>query len=206
MQKLVLIGLLLLLTACVQTSEPTPVVPAPVELPEPNISVEPTPIDVPRLTKTFNVEADDKGFYPDVLEVTEGTEVTIIFHIREKNIEKDGLQIKSSLFDTGPVFSDAYSTVKFNATKNFNFASYWPDTNVYKAAGRVDVMPPKEVVCTAEQKAAEICTKEYRPVCGWNDPEKIQCIRYPCASTYGNKCEACAAENVISWSEGPCPA
>jgi hypothetical protein len=49
------------------------------------------------------------------------------------------------------------------------------------------------------------CTKEYLPVCGWNDPEKIQCFAYPCASTYGNKCEACANENVISWTEGICP-
>jgi len=59
--------------------------------------------------------------------------------------------------------------------------------------------------CTPEQKATQACTKEYIPVCGWSDPAKIQCIKYPCASTFGNKCEACAAENVISWSEGECP-
>lgn len=59
--------------------------------------------------------------------------------------------------------------------------------------------------CTPEQKAAQACTKEYMPVCGWSDPAKIQCIKYPCAQTFGNKCEACANENTISWSEGECP-
>jgi len=65
---------------------------------------------------------------------------------------------------------------------------------------------PGETVCTPEQKAAEICTLEYAPVCGWYDPEQIQCIRYPCAETFGNKCQACAAENVVSWTDGECPA
>ena len=60
--------------------------------------------------------------------------------------------------------------------------------------------------CTLEQKQNNACTREYLPVCGWSDPAKIQCIRYPCAQTFGNKCEACANENVISWSEGECPA
>ena len=59
--------------------------------------------------------------------------------------------------------------------------------------------------CLPDQRGAEICTMDYRPVCGWNDPAKIQCIAYPCASTFGNSCQACANENVISWSEGECP-
>ena len=59
--------------------------------------------------------------------------------------------------------------------------------------------------CSPQEKAAEICTKEYMPVCGWFDPARIQCIKYPCATTYGNKCEACAADEVISWTEGECP-
>ncbi|MDO8481197.1 MAG: hypothetical protein Q7S65_05300 [Nanoarchaeota archaeon] len=61
------------------------------------------------------------------------------------------------------------------------------------------------VDCLPEQRNAEICTLEYRPVCGWNDPAKIQCIRYPCAQTYSNPCSACQNENVISYTEGECP-
>ena len=38
----------------------------------------------------------------------------------------------------------------------------------------------------------EICTKEYMPVCGNN------------GQTYGNKCEACADQNVNTYEQGAC--
>jgi hypothetical protein len=64
---------------------------------------------------------------------------------------------------------------------------------------------PNETLCKPEQRQAEFCTEEYAPVCGWNDPAKIQCIRYPCARTYSNACFACANDQVISWTPGECP-
>jgi hypothetical protein len=51
----------------------------------------------------------------------------------------------------------------------------------------------------------EGCPDVLRPVCGWNDPERIQCIKYPCAQDYFNSCEACVDENVLYWTEGTCP-
>jgi uncharacterized protein len=47
--------------------------------------------------------------------------------------------------------------------------------------------------CTDTEKAAEICTLEYMPVCG-NDNK-----------TYGNKCGACSAK-VNYYVAGECPA
>lgn len=58
--------------------------------------------------------------------------------------------------------------------------------------------------CTNEDKFNDICTREYMPVCGWFNSD-IKCIKYPCAQTYGNKCEACSAENVEYYTEGECP-
>ncbi len=63
----------------------------------------------------------------------------------------------------------------------------------------------ENIKCTPEQKKAEICTMEYMPVCGWFNSTKIQCIKYPCASTYGNKCGACADEKVDFYTQGECP-
>lgn len=59
--------------------------------------------------------------------------------------------------------------------------------------------------CTEDQRNAEICTMEYRPVCGWFDNRKIKCETYPCSKTYSNPCMACADENVEYWTEGECP-
>jgi putative hemolysin len=53
---------------------------------------------------------------------------------------------------------------------------------------------PAPVNCTAEQKAAEMCTMEYMPVCGDD------------GVTYGNKCSACASKKINSYTLGECPA
>ena len=50
--------------------------------------------------------------------------------------------------------------------------------------------------CLPEQRGAEICTLEYAPVCGQTDDGSMQ--------TYGNKCQACANEKVISYLQGEC--
>ncbi|MEM4268352.1 MAG: DUF333 domain-containing protein [Candidatus Woesearchaeota archaeon] len=62
----------------------------------------------------------------------------------------------------------------------------------------------KRTYCLPEQRNAEICTMEYRPVCGWFK-EEVRCIKYPCAITASNPCEACKNENVEYWTEGECP-
>ena len=63
----------------------------------------------------------------------------------------------------------------------------------------------QRINCTEESRNADACIEIYQPVCGWNDPEKIQCIKFPCASTYSNSCFACADENVLYYTKGVCP-
>jgi hypothetical protein len=55
----------------------------------------------------------------------------------------------------------------------------------------------ERVFCTPGQRNVDACIEIYQPVCGWNDPEKIQCITFPCASTYSN--------NVLYYTGGECP-
>ncbi len=62
-----------------------------------------------------------------------------------------------------------------------------------------------KVFCTPEQRQVDACIEIYQPVCGWNNPDKIQCIKFPCANTYSNSCFACQDENVEYWTEGECP-
>jgi uncharacterized protein len=63
----------------------------------------------------------------------------------------------------------------------------------------------EKIPCIVSQRGVQACTMEYMPVCGWFDSSKIQCIKYPCAQTFGNKCAACADAKVNYWTIGECP-
>jgi hypothetical protein len=60
-------------------------------------------------------------------------------------------------------------------------------------------------LCAPEEKQAEACIEIYSPVCGWYDPKKVQCVKYPCALEFSNKCFACKAKDVLYWTDGSCP-
>lgn len=53
----------------------------------------------------------------------------------------------------------------------------------------------------------EICTEEWRPVCGLRDTG-IRCVTEPCDSwetkTFSNACTACADEGVYGWRPDAC--
>jgi hypothetical protein len=59
--------------------------------------------------------------------------------------------------------------------------------------------------CGFDERLVDACISLYDPVCGWNDPDKIKCIKYPCAQDYSNGCEACQNEAVAYYTPGMCP-
>ena len=62
----------------------------------------------------------------------------------------------------------------------------------------------KSHVCTATEKEAQACTREYAPVCG---QVVVQCIKAPCPpipQTFSNGCSACGQGNVDSYTAGAC--
>lgn len=63
----------------------------------------------------------------------------------------------------------------------------------------------KQNYCTAEQRQGEMCIELYQPVCGWFNPARVQCIKYPCAQEFSNSCFACHDDKVVYWTEGACP-
>gem|GEM_PF-766095 len=58
------------------------------------------------------------------------------------------------------------------------------------------------------ESRAQICTREYRPVCAIRD-NGVRCVTTPCPSTewvtYPNACSACADASVYSYAPGACP-
>lgn len=62
-----------------------------------------------------------------------------------------------------------------------------------------------DVAC--EDPRPEVCTRDYRPVCGLRD-SGIRCITTPCEATewrtYGNACDACADPAVFGYVDGEC--
>ena len=59
--------------------------------------------------------------------------------------------------------------------------------------------------CAPQERDADVCAEIYDPVCGLFDPDKIACVRYPCARTFSNSCFACMEDIVLYWTEGECP-
>jgi hypothetical protein len=69
--------------------------------------------------------------------------------------------------------------------------------------------PVEFISCGAPDARKQVCTKEYKPVCGMVDTG-IRCIRAPCPSTaeqtFGNACSACADAKTSGYRPGACAA
>lgn len=65
--------------------------------------------------------------------------------------------------------------------------------------------PEYDVSCSTVKFATPCPETNNEQVCGFFNPDIIQCIHYPCASTYDNGCKACNSGEVIGYNLGACP-
>lgn len=81
--------------------------------------------------------------------------------------------------------------------------------SILTACSNQEPKPSKPHVTTTVCKSPrpQICTQEYRPVCGARD-NGVRCVAAPCASTdvatYSNGCMACGDLRVYSYRSGIC--
>lgn len=78
------------------------------------------------------------------------------------------------------------------------------------ACTETGTLPPGELetgVAACVDPRPELCTQDYRPVCGLRDTG-VRCVTTPCDSTervtYGNACSACSNPDVLGYTEGVC--
>jgi hypothetical protein len=57
--------------------------------------------------------------------------------------------------------------------------------------------------CSESERNVSICTKDYKPVCGYVNTGSI-CPTQPCTVTFDNRCQACKRTDVLEVSEGAC--
>jgi hypothetical protein len=82
-----------------------------------------------------------------------------------------------------------------------------PKTNEPTTQPTKPTEPNTSASITCKDPRPQMCTREYRPVCGRRDTG-VRCVTTPCPSTeyktYGNACTACADEKVIDYVVGEC--
>ena len=108
----------------------------------PEVKPVPTSFTEPAepMIREFKLEANDSGFYPSpVLTVPKGSKVKITFIVRRENVYPAGLEIRSAKFKTGGLAPGQIGSVEFLADESFEFGSWWPASNVFKAGGKVVV-------------------------------------------------------------------
>ncbi|MCH7883102.1 hypothetical protein IIA95_01650 [Patescibacteria group bacterium] len=120
-----------------ETPRPKPKpTPPPISIPGPVLPVPP-----PVLLKTFIIEADDAGFYPNGnLTVNKGDTVKITFKVRSTGVYFGGLDFRGAPYFTSPkVLPGGETTVEFTADQSFTYSSYWPASSILKSSGTITV-------------------------------------------------------------------
>lgn len=160
-----------------------------------------TPVEKGRVSQPFTtVEAMVVSIGADDFQVFEflGAEDVENF---SRNVSEDGSVIGTSIITwvEPPHF---YKTDKVLVL----YVGNKPDVTaaLEKVLGKQFAGGPTYTFCDTNNRPQQ-CAEIYSPVCGWFDPEQIQCIRYPCAQDFSNGCFACGDSRVLYYSEGACP-
>ncbi len=87
------------------------------------------------------VSADDSEFFPEHLDIREGSLVTLTIKTRAYNTRFDALEYSSPLFPTVSVKENEQETVSFMVNDDLKIESYWPDNGIHKATLRIVMIP-----------------------------------------------------------------
>ncbi len=109
-------------TPALPPATPPPAAPAPVVTPPPQPTID-----------TFNISADDQGASMGSLAVKKGDTVKITFNVKPTGVYYGGLDFRSSVINTGTIFSGQSKTISFIGESSFSFTPYWPASNIAKS-------------------------------------------------------------------------
>ena len=127
--------------------------------------------------------------------VQKASEETLKLELNNQpEVEENEAQL--SIYPGGNTSSAPVETHKLQFPKESDIASRKSKESTLKF--------PSQPYETCPSKPSQICTREYRPVCG---DVIVQCIQAPCPSvkeTFANACEACASGNVSGYRPGVC--
>lgn len=95
-------------------------------------------------------------------------------------------------------------SAEVSVTKSFSKSKYYSSKGNCDGSDNEETPPTNPgadafVACDADNRPGA-CTFEYVPVCGYIH----ECEGGACTSTFGNKCAACATENVDGYVKGAC--
>ncbi len=91
-----------------------------------------TPAPPQPTLQTFVIVADDVGANPSQINVPKGTIVEITFNVSSSNVYHGGLDFRSSVINSGTIYSGSSKSISFTANQSFDFTPYWPASNIAK--------------------------------------------------------------------------
>ncbi|HYE22613.1 MAG TPA: hypothetical protein VD998_03420 [Verrucomicrobiae bacterium] len=111
---------------------PPAVTPPPARIPPPPPPALLPPPPPPPPTQSVIVFVDDYTASPSAINVTKGNKINLIVNVKEDNVYYGGVELRSSVGNTGPIAPGGTKTVTFIAEQTVVFTPYWPASGVKK--------------------------------------------------------------------------